>query len=395
MIEIKVPELGESVDSAVIGSILKKVGDFVKKDELIAELETDKVVLEVCALSDGVLATLNVKPQDVVKTGQIIGILDEKATSGAVKSDSKENKAETTAVKTETATQKDPSPSALKMMNENSVKPASVIASGRDGQVLKHDVMDYLSSSQEKSTPKNVSAEFSSNKEFERVTMSKLRQTIARRLKDSQNNAAILTTFNEIDMSYAMDLRAKYKDAFEKKHGAKLGFMSFFIKAAVAALKEIPTVNAEIDGTDIIYKNFYDIGVAVGTEQGLVVPVVQDCDKLSMAEIEQKIAEYGKKARDGKLSIAEMQGGTFTISNGGVYGSLLSTPIINPPQSGILGLHNITKRAVVVNDQIVIRSMMYVALSYDHRIIDGKEAVTFLVRVKDFMENPARLLLDI
>jgi len=391
MIEIKVPDLGESIDSATIGNVLKKSGDIVKKDELIAEIETDKVVLEICAPSAGTIAEIKFKSQDVVKSGEIFATIN---TENGVQTSSTVAEIKPTAVESKTEDKKNPSPSAEKMIQENKITPCSISGSGKDGQVLKHDVIDYLSKPQQTQST-SVATNFKSEKQFERVKMSKLRQTIAKRLKDSQNNAAILTTFNEIDMSYAMELRSKYKDLFEKKHGAKLGFMSFFTKAVVAALKEIPSVNAEIDGQDIIYKNFYDIGVAVGTEQGLVVPVVQDCDKISMAEIEQKIAEYGKKAREGKLSIAEMQGGTFTISNGGVYGSLLSTPIINPPQSGILGLHNIVKRPVVVNDQIVIRPMMYIALSYDHRIIDGKEAVTFLVRVKEFMENPARLLLEI
>ena len=394
MIEIKVPDLGESIDSATIGSVLKKAGDFVKKDELIAEIETDKVVLEICAPAAGTIAEIKFKSQDIVKSGETFAMINTENAGSTTQTPASTSATQPVASESKTEDKKNPSPSAEKMIQENKLNSCSISGSGKDGQVLKHDVMDYLSKPQQTQSI-SVPTNFKSTKEFERVKMSKLRQTIAKRLKDSQNNAAILTTFNELDMSYAMDLRSKYKDLFEKKHGAKLGFMSFFTKAVVAALKEIPSVNAEIDGQDIIYKNFYDIGVAVGTEQGLVVPVIQDCDKLSMAAIEQKIAEYGKKAREGKLSIAEMQGGTFTISNGGVYGSLLSTPIINPPQSGILGLHNIVKRPVVVNDQIVIRPMMYIALSYDHRIIDGKEAVTFLVRVKEFMENPARLLLEI
>ncbi len=381
MLDIITPTLGESVSEAVIAKIYKKIGEFVKKDELIAEIETEKVMLEICALSDGVIASLNVKNGDTVTAGTILGSIDNTQTAGTAKPQ------EITAQPANNY-QRDPSPAAQKCASDNGVNLQTVQGTGKGGQVLKHDVCTANVAANSGDCNKNA-------KPTQRVTMSKLRQTIAKRLKESQNTAAILTTFNEIDMTNVMQLRAEYKDKFEKKYGAKLGFMSFFVKAAVAALKEIPAVNAEIEGNDIIYKNYYDIGVAVGTEQGLVVPVVRNCDQLSLADIEKEIANYGKKARDGKLEIAEMQGGTFTISNGGVYGSLLSTPIINPPQSGILGLHNIVQRPMAVNGQVEIRSMMYIALSYDHRIVDGKEAVTFLVKIKEILENPARLLLGV
>lgn len=383
MIEIKTPELGESIESGTIGKIYKKAGEFVKKDELILEIETEKVVLEIVAPNDGVIAEFSVKQDDVIKKNDIICKLDPKAKSEGSSSEKP--------VENKEVAGKSPAPSAQKIISENNLDSKNIQGSGKDGQILKNDAMNAINKGNIAEQP----SIFNGEKEIKRVKMSKLRQTIAKRLKDSQNTAAILTTFNEVDMHNVMELRSKYKDVFEKKHGAKLGFMSFFVKAAVQALYELPAVNAEIDGDEIVYKNYYDIGVAVGTENGLVVPVVQNCDKLSMSDIEKKIVEYGKKARDGKLSIAEMQGGTFTISNGGVYGSLLSTPIINPPQSGILGLHNIVKRPVVIDDQIVIRPMMYIALSYDHRIVDGKEAVTFLVRIKEFMENPARLLMEV
>ncbi|QED22886.1 2-oxoglutarate dehydrogenase complex dihydrolipoyllysine-residue succinyltransferase [Candidatus Deianiraea vastatrix] len=389
MINILTPTLGESVTEATIAKFHKKIGQAVKKDELIVEIETEKVMLEVCAASDGVIERYAFKEGDTVHAGDVIGAINPSGVASVAASDSaKENVA---------SSDRNPSPSAQKAIHENNVSAKDINGTGRAGQVLKEDVLSYVINQSASSKPCEVAAksDFTSSKSFERVKMTKLRQVIAKRLKDSQNTAAILTTFNEVDMSAVMELRNQYKEKFEKKYGAKLGFMSFFVKAAVAALREIPAINAEIDGADIIFKNFYDIGVAVGTENGLVVPVVRDCDKMSYAQIESKIVEYGKKARDGKLSVDEMQGGTFTISNGGVYGSLLSTPIINPPQSGILGLHNIVKRAVVVNDEIVIRPMMYIALSYDHRIVDGKEAVTFLVRIKELIEDPRRLVLDL
>jgi 2-oxoglutarate dehydrogenase E2 component (dihydrolipoamide succinyltransferase) len=382
-IEIKVPSLGESVSEATIGRWLVKEGDYVKADQMLVELETDKVTLEVNAVASGILKALIVKEGDVVAVGAIIGLLDEEGVpvaSAAVSID--ENKP-----KSGPKIAAIPSPAAEKIAKEQKIDLTSMNGTGKDGRITKQDVLEK----------KNVTITVSepSEKQVERVRMSRLRQRIAERLKDSQNTAAILTTFNEIDMTNVIALRNQYKDVFEKKHKVKLGFMSFFVKAAVTALKEIPAVNAEIDGQDIIYKNYYDIGVAVGTEQGLVVPVVRQADQRSFADVELEIANLGKKAREGKLTIADLSGGTFTVSNGGVYGSLMSTPIINPPQSGILGMHKTQDRPVAVNGQVEIRPMMYIALSYDHRLIDGKEAVTFLVRVKEIIEDPKRLLLDL
>lgn len=380
LVEILTPTLGESISEATIAKLFKKIGESVKKDELIAEIETEKVMLEICSTSDGIISGFNFKEGDTIKTGNVICTIDPKGSISINIEKKIEVEEEKSADK---SYGREPSPAAKKTITENNLDESKISGSGKYGQILKEDLMN-----EKCSNPSNET-------KIQRVKMSKLRQTIAKRLKDSQNTAAILTTFNEIDMHNVMSLRSQYKDKFEKKHAVKLGFMSFFTKAVVQALKEIPSVNAEIDGSDIIYKNYYDIGVAVGTEQGLVVPVVRNCDKLSLAEIEKEIGNLGKKAKDGKLSISDMQGGTFTISNGGVYGSLLSTPIINPPQSGILGLHNIVKRPVVVDDKIEIRPMMYIALSYDHRIIDGKEAVTFLVKIKELIEDPARLILDL
>ncbi len=399
-IEIKVPALGESVSEAAIAKLHKKVGDAVKADELIVELETDKVTLEVNAPSGGVISALNVKEGDNVKVGDIIALMEAGATVSVAP--------------VKSAVQPQPTPSAQiplspapkKLAAENNIDTNKISGSGKDGRVTKGDVLDAIKDGNMAKgevldaisairASRSVTELTPSDKPVERVKMSKLRQKIAERLKESQNTAAILTTFNEVDMTAIMALRTEYKDAFEKKHGTKLGFMSFFVKACVAALKEIPAVNAEIEGTDIIYKNFYDIGVAVGSPQGLVVPVLRDADKLNLAQIEKGIAELGTKARDGKLTIPDLTGATFTISNGGVYGSLMSTPIINPPQSGILGMHKIQERPMVVNGEIKIRPMMYLALSYDHRIIDGKEAVTFLVRIKELLEDPRRLVLDL
>lgn len=384
-IEIKVPALGESVSEAAIAKLHKKVGDTVKADELIVELETDKVTLEVNAPSNGVISDLKVKEGDNVKVGDLIALMKEGGAVVAAKP-ALASSASVTAQNNSAAQFLSPAPK--KLAAENNIDTSKISGSGKDGRVTKGDVLDVISSSV--AAPAQASA-----KPTERVKMSKLRQKIAERLKESQNTAAILTTFNEVDMTAVMALRAEYKDLFEKKHGAKLGFMSFFVKACVAALKEIPAVNAEIDGTDIIYKNFYDIGVAVGSPQGLVVPVLREADKLNLAGIEKGIADLGVKARDGKLTLPDLAGATFTISNGGVYGSLMSTPIINPPQSGILGMHKIQERPMVVAGEIKIRPMMYLALSYDHRIIDGKEAVTFLVRVKELLEDPRRLVLDL
>ncbi len=381
-LEIKVPALGESVSEASIAKLHKKVGDAVKADELIVELETDKVTLEVNAPSAGVISSLNVAEGDSVKVGDLIALMQE---GGAAAT----SKPATPAVETKQQDSHSLSPAPKKLAAENSVDTSTISGSGKDGRVTKGDVLEAISKPAAPLAPK-APTNFG-EKPIERVKMSRLRLKIAERLKESQNTAAILTTFNEVDMSSIMALRNEYKDIFEKKHGVKLGFMSFFIRACVAALKEIPAVNSEIDGTDIIYKNFYDIGVAVGSPQGLIVPVLRDADKLGLAGIEAGIGELGKKARDGKLTIPDLTGATFTISNGGVYGSLMSTPIINPPQSAILGMHKIQERPMVVSGKIEIRPMMYLALSYDHRVIDGKEAVTFLVRVKELLENPVKL----
>ncbi len=381
-LEIKVPALGESVSEASIAKLHKKVGDAVKADELIVELETDKVTLEVNAPSAGVISSLNVAEGDSVKVGDLIALMQEGAAAATSKPVALE-------VEIKQQDSHSLSPAPKKLAAENNVDTSTISGSGKDGRVTKGDVLEAISKPAAPLAPK-APTNFG-EKPIERVKMSRLRLKIAERLKESQNTAAILTTFNEVDMSTIMALRNEYKDVFEKKHGVKLGFMSFFVRACVAALKEIPAVNAEIDGTDIIYKNFYDIGVAVGSPQGLIVPVLRDADKLGLAGIESGIGELGKKARDGKLTIPDLTGATFTISNGGVYGSLMSTPIINPPQSAILGMHKIQERPMVVSGKIEIRPMMYLALSYDHRVIDGKEAVTFLVRVKELLENPVKL----
>ncbi|CAM5763886.1 2-oxoglutarate dehydrogenase complex dihydrolipoyllysine-residue succinyltransferase [Bosea minatitlanensis] len=406
--EIRVPTLGESVSEATIGKWFKKPGEAVKADEPLVELETDKVTLEVNAPAAGVLGEIVAKEGETVGVNALLGSIAEggAAAAAAPKKDDKPAAAPAPAAaeapKAAATKAADSGPAVARLAAESGVDPASVPASGKDGRVTKGDMLAAIATGgaaapaaapapvqlRAPSAPDDASRE-------ERVKMTKLRQTIARRLKEAQSNAAMLTTFNEVDMTNVMALRAQYKDAFEKKHGVKLGFMGFFVKACVQALKEIPAVNAEIDGTDIVYKNYYHIGVAVGTDKGLVVPVVRDADQLSIAGVEKKIGEFGKKARDGKLSIEEMQGGTFTISNGGVYGSLMSTPILNAPQSAILGMHKIQERPMVVNGKIEARPMMYLAVSYDHRIIDGKEAVTFLVRIKEGLEDPARLVLDL
>jgi 2-oxoglutarate dehydrogenase E2 component (dihydrolipoamide succinyltransferase) len=403
-IEIKVPALGESVSEASIAKLHVKIGEAVKADQLILELETDKVTLEVNAPSNGSITDLKVKEGDNVKVGDIVALME--AGAGAIVSTIKNNEEstnKTTATSANTSNNNVNlasnflSPAPKKLVAENNVDISKINGSGKDGRITKGDVLDSLSASTLTNTNSHQSAstQSSASKPTERVKMSKLRQKIAQRLKESQNTAAILTTFNEVDMGAIMAIRSDYKEIFEKKHGVKLGFMSFFVKACVTVLKELPAVNAEIDGSDIIYKNFYDIGVAVGSPQGLVVPVLRDADKLNLAQIEKGISDLGVKARDGKLTLGDLAGATFTISNGGVYGSLMSTPIINPPQSGILGMHKIQERVMVVNGEIKIRPMMYLALSYDHRIIDGKEAVTFLVRVKELLEDPRRLVMDI
>ena len=403
--EIRVPTLGESVSEATVGKWLKKAGDPVKADETLLELETDKVSIEVPSPASGVLSEITVKEGDTVSPGGLLGMIAAggAAAAPAAKAAEPERAALAPApgasAAAPAATSMPPAPAAAKMMADSGVSVDA--GSGKRGQVLKSDVIEAIAkgpaapaAAPVPAAPRIASAPTDAARE-ERVRMSKLRQTIARRLKEAQTNAAMLTTFNEVDMSAVMDLRNRYKELFEKKHGVKLGFMGFFTKAVTYALREIPAVNAEIDGTDIIYKNFAHVGVAVGTDKGLVVPVVRDADKMTIAEIEKDIGRLGKMARDGALQLSDMQGGTFTISNGGVYGSLMSTPILNAPQSGILGMHKIQERPVVVGGQIVIRPMMYLALSYDHRIVDGKEAVTFLVRVKESLEDPERLVLDL
>ncbi len=418
MADIRVPTLGESVTEATIGRWFKKAGEAVVVDEPLVELETDKVTIEVPAPAAGVLAEILAKDGDTVAPGALLGQIKEGAGAApgkpaAAPAPARSAKAAQPPAKPAPppAAPKAPpaevpplAPSVRKLAAEHGVEPSTVPGSGRDGRVTKGDMLEDIerraaapipvpqpaASLQVRapSPPDDAARE-------ERVRLSRLRQTIARRLKDAQNTAAMLTTFNEVDMTNVMALRGEYKDLFEKKHGVKLGFMSFFVRACVQALKEIPAVNAEIDGSDLIYKNYYHVGVAVGTEKGLVVPVVREADRLSLAEIEKTIADFGRRARDGALKIEEMQGGTFTISNGGVYGSLMSTPILNAPQSGILGMHKIQERPMVVDGAIKPRPMMYLALSYDHRVVDGREAVTFLVRVKEGLEDPARMVLDL
>ena len=409
--EIRVPPLGESISEATVGKWFKQRGDAVKADEPLVELETDKVTLEVNAPAAGVLTEIVAETGQTVAIGALLGGLSlaPGASQPPAAASPAPAKGSASTPKLAAPTAMPPAPSAAKIASENALELAGVASSGKSGQVLKGDALEALAKAPAArpaapipslaAAPTPIAARAPSAPEDaareERVRLTKLRQTIARRLKDAQNNAAMLTTFNEVDMSEAMALRARYKDAFEKKHGAKLGFMGFFVKACVQALKEIPAVNAEIDGADLVYKNYYHLGVAVGTDKGLVVPVVRDADRLSVAGIEKSIADLGKRARDGSLKIEEMQGGTFTITNGGVYGSLMSTPILNAPQSGILGMHKIQERPVAVGGKIEIRPMMYLALSYDHRVVDGKEAVTFLVRVKEALEDPARLVLDL
>ena len=407
-IDIRVPTLGESITEATVGRWFKKTGEAVKQDEPLVELETDKVTLEVNAPSAGVLGEIAAETGATVEIGALLGQL---SASGAGAAAAAPQAAPAPAKSAPApATSMPPSPAAAKTAADRGVDVAAVAGSGKRGQVLKGDVL-AAAAAPAPAPPPNVVALASAPQPVpapqprvstpddgareERVRMTKLRQTIARRLKDAQNTAAMLTTFNEVDMTEVMALRSKYKDAFEKKHGAKLGFMGFFVKACVQALKEIPAVNAEIDGADLVYKNYYHLGIAVGTDKGLIVPVVRDCDKLSVAGIEKAIADLGKRARDGQLKLEELQGGTFTITNGGIYGSLMSTPILNAPQSGILGMHKIQERPMAIGGKVEIRPMMYLALSYDHRIVDGKEAVTFLVRVKEALEDPARLVLDL
>jgi 2-oxoglutarate dehydrogenase E2 component (dihydrolipoamide succinyltransferase) len=403
--ELRVPTLGESVSEATVATWFKKPGDAVAQDEMLCELETDKVTVEVPAPAAGVLSEIIAAEGETVGVNALLALISEGAAAASSPAPSAAPSAVSPqSVPTAAAAQPrapEDAPSAKRMMAETGISRDAVIATGRDGRVMKEDVQQAVARQMAQPTPTSptplprgpVLADDAAREE--RVKMTRLRQTIARRLKEAQNTAAMLTTYNEVDMSAVMDLRNTYKDSFEKKHGTKLGFMSFFVKACCHALQEIPEVNAEIDGTDVVYKNYVHMGVAVGTPSGLVVPVLRDADQMGFAAIEKKIAELGLRARDGKLGMAEMQGGSFTISNGGVYGSLMSSPILNPPQSGILGMHKIQDRPVVVGGQIVIRPMMYLALSYDHRIVDGKGAVTFLVRVKDALEDPRRLLMDL
>ncbi|RMH52638.1 MAG: 2-oxoglutarate dehydrogenase complex dihydrolipoyllysine-residue succinyltransferase [Alphaproteobacteria bacterium] len=405
-VEVPVPALGESVTEATVASWFKKPGDAVAADEILCELETDKVTVEARSPAAGTLAEILVPEGGTVQAGGRLALIRtgaaaaKDAPAAAADAPDGEGGAEAAPARGQPRRDVEHAPSARVLMAEKGLSPDQVQGTGRDGRIMKEDVLKAAAQppsqpeAQPARTPRApVPAEDAAREE--RVRMTRLRQTIARRLKDAQNTAAILTTYNEADMSAIIALRNEYKDIFEKKHGVKLGFMSFFVKACCHALKEVPEVNAEIDGEDIVYKNYYHIGVAVGTPQGLVVPVVRDADQLSFAAIEKRISELGARGRDGKLTLAEMQGGTFTISNGGVYGSLMSSPILNPPQSGILGMHKIQERPVVVGGQIVIRPMMYLALSYDHRIVDGKGAVTFLVRVKESLEDPRRLLMDL
>jgi 2-oxoglutarate dehydrogenase E2 component (dihydrolipoamide succinyltransferase) len=392
-VDVMVPTLGESVTEATVATWFKAVGDTVAQDEMLCELETDKVSVEVPSPAAGVLTEIVAAEGSTVDASAKLAVIASGAGASAAAP-----AAAAAPVAASTGKDVENAPSATKMMAENGVDASSVTGTGKDGRIMKDDVLKAMAAPKAApapaAAPRAPSAPSDAARE-ERVKMTKLRQTIARRLKESQNTAAMLTTYNEVDMTEVMALRNQYKDEFEKKHGVRLGFMSFFTKACVHALKEVPEVNAEIDGTDVVYKNYVNMGVAAGTPQGLVVPVIRDADAMSFAEIEKAISEKGRRARDGKLSMAEMQGGTFTISNGGVYGSLMSSPILNPPQSGILGMHKIQDRPMAINGQVVIRPMMYLALSYDHRIVDGKGAVTFLVRVKEALEDPRRLLMDL
>ncbi len=420
-VEIRVPTLGESVTEATIAQWYKSEGDQVDVDEPLVELETDKVTVEVPAPSSGVLSSISVQPGDTVEVGALLGAIGGevgvKVEAKSAPAPEPEPMGSPTAPEAGSGNVVTLAPSARKVVEENDLDPREIEGTGRDGRITKGDALAAVQAVakeaptiEKQPAPQPVASQPAAPKPAapaqtevgrkvgereERVPMTRLRQTIARRLKDAQNTAAMLTTFNEVDMSNVMKLRSQYKEVFEQKHGVRLGFMSFFVKACVTALEDVPAVNAEVDGSDIIYKNHYDIGVAVGTDRGLVVPVVRDTDQLSLAGIEKAINAYADKARDGSLALEDLQGGTFTISNGGVYGSLMSTPILNAPQSGVLGMHKIEKRPVVIGDEVVVRPMMYLALSYDHRIVDGKEAVTFLVRVKECIEAPQRMLLDL
>ncbi len=408
-IEIKVPAMGESVTEATISKWFKKEGDAVKRDEPLLELETDKVTVEVPSPADGAIESINAQAGATVQVGALLGAIAEgkggkiSAVAASNPDAAKPQKAETPKAPAPTKSDTPAMPSAKRISEESGIALSSVAGTGKDGRITKGDMLGALEArSSGRSIPQAAtpaaaapSGPRAHEAREEKVPMTRLRKTIALRLKESQNTAAQLTTFNEVDMTAVMGLRATYKDVFEKKHGVKMGFMGFFTKAVVAALKELPNVNAEIEGDNIIYKNYYDIGIAVSTERGLVVPVVRDADQLSLAGIEKAIADFGARARDNKLKLEELQGGTFSITNGGVFGSLMSTPILNSPQSGILGMHKIQPRPVAIGDKIEIRPMMYLALSYDHRIVDGREAVTFLVKAKENLEDPQRMLLDV
>ena len=398
MTEIKVPTLGESVTEATVATWFKSPGDTVAIDEMLCELETDKVTVEVPSTVSGTLSEIVAKEGDTVGLDAILGIVSEGEfvkikTEKSVKNIAPKNDKKIKDIEN--------SPSAKKLMKENEINEQTLLGTGRDGRIMKEDVLNVLTSEMTKDDSANKTSETVQNvkennkEQIERIKMSRLRMTIAKRLKEAQNTAAMLTTYNEIDMSSVMEIRRKYKEVFEKKHQVKLGFMSFFVKACCHALREVPEVNAQIEGDDLVFHKYINMGVAVGTPTGLVVPIVKNADSMGFADVEKTIGELGKKAREGKLSIEEMQGGTFTISNGGVYGSLMSSPILNYPQSGILGMHKIQERPVAINGNVIIKPMMYLALSYDHRIVDGKGAVTFLVRVKEMLEDPHRLLMDV
>ncbi len=406
MTDVRVPTLGESVTEATVATWFKQPGDNINMDEMLCELETDKVTVEVPSPAAGVMGDIVAQEGSVVSMDALLTTISEGRAEKpenekklATQKDNNVIKANTEVISGSQNSDIEDAPSAKKLMAENNISPNQITGTGKEGRIMKDDVLKVVQSAVIKTTENSPvsrapSAVEDADRE-ERVKMTRLRQTIAKRLKDSQNTAAMLTTYNEVDMTEVMSLRNEFKELFEKKHGTKLGFMSFFTKACCHALKEVPEVNAEIDGTDIVYKNYVHMGIAAGTPTGLVVPVIRNADSMSFAEIEKSISEKGKRARDGKLSMDEMQGGTFTISNGGVYGSLMSTPILNPPQSGILGMHKIQDRPMAINGEVVIRPMMYLALSYDHRIVDGKGAVTFLVRVKEALEDPRRLLMDL
>ena len=406
MTDVRVPTLGESVTEATVATWFKQPGDKINMDEMLCELETDKVTVEVPSPVAGVMGEIVAQEGSVVNMDALLTTISEgdiekseNKKKLATKKDNNVFEPNTGAKSINQNPNIENAPSAKKLMAENKISADAIEGSGKDGRIMKNDVLKAVQSAAIETTEKNSISRAPSSVEDadreERVKMTRLRQTIAKRLKDSQNTAAMLTTYNEVDMTEVMSLRNEFKELFEKKHGTKLGFMSFFTKACCHALNEVPEVNAEIDGTDVIYKNYVHMGIAAGTPTGLVVPVIRNADSMSFAEIEKSISEKGKRARDGKLSIDEMQGGTFTISNGGVYGSLMSSPILNPPQSGILGMHKIQDRPMAINGEVVIRPMMYLALSYDHRIVDGKGAVTFLVRVKEALEDPRRLLMDL